>query len=691
MLLPTIFMGATFGITAVLVTKLYRGVGDAVGVSYFCNTLGCIVGSFMTGFVLIPFFGIQKTIIIAVFINLSVALLVLISLYRPLFNRMTRPSIVSLVLTLFLFPTVRPWSKSLLTSDISIHPHRYLSNSIYEIKTGLAEREVLFYQEGLQAIVSVMKSRGDNLYLLINGKTDAATGDMYTQLLLGHLPMLLQAQAKTVLVIGMGSGCTLGAVASYPSCRQIDCVELEEAVVKGAAFFASENRNVLRDHRLRVFTNDARNHLLVSPDTYDVVISEPSNPWIAGEASLFTVDQFRLMSSRLNPGGIACQWLHVYSMSPRDVRMIMRSFSSVFKHVSLWYSTPIDLMLIGSDAEIPFDYDRIENSFAENALVREDFRRFDIEGAAGLLSCFMLSENEVKEFCRFAELNTDVFPRLEFSAPLSLYKETAADNLSLLLTYRKERYPRIINKRVSLIDDEMMHNELARAYLFKDFFSEAIKELEWIRRINREMSPDTLFTLGLLYLKGGKYEDASIAFQRYIVANPMEKRGYFYLGSAYEKKGLLKEACLAYQKAVMLAPENSEYRLALGRCSLSSGDYLGAQKQLEIVVRLEGLHTPVGILLARAYFLTGEGQKGTAILKNLIHAYPSMYSLYEVLATYYLGEDLNEEALGWCKQAARLFPYHARNYQLMSTIYEKLGKKDSAMWALRLAQRYGRK
>src|SRR5262249_6003186 len=159
--------------------------------------------------------------------------------------------------------------------------------------------------------------------------------DMPTQLLSGHLPMLIHPDPRTVLVIGLGSGVTAGAVARYPV-ASLDIVEIEPAVVEANRFFANVNSEVLRDGRVRTMLADGRNFLLTTSNHYDAIISEPSNPWIGGVASLFTVEFFSLARQHLRPGGIMVQWIQAYNLLPEDLQMVVRTFRTVFPATSIW-------------------------------------------------------------------------------------------------------------------------------------------------------------------------------------------------------------------------------------------------------------------------------------------------------------------------------------------------------------------
>src|SRR5205823_12818444 len=188
--------------------------------------------------------------------------------------------------------------------------------------------------EGVNDSVAVVRS-DNSVALRVNGKADASTGDARTQLLLGHLGAAFHPAPRRVLIIGFGGGMTASAVARYPDVEQIDCVEIEPAVVRAAPYLKTLNRGVLNDSRLHIIFDDARNFLLTSRQQHDLIISEPSNPWIAGIATLFTKEYYAAVRQRLAPGGMFVQWVQSYSLAPADLRMIIGSLAPHFPEVTL--------------------------------------------------------------------------------------------------------------------------------------------------------------------------------------------------------------------------------------------------------------------------------------------------------------------------------------------------------------------
>jgi len=182
--------------------------------------------------------------------------------------------------------------------------------------------DIVYFAEGHNATISVR--RGENYTgLRINGKVDASTGnDMRAQLLMAYLPGFHHRSAESALVIGYGAGVSAGTIAALPEVQRVDCVEIEPAVINAAPWFAEVNRKSYENPKIRIIYDDARNYLNTTRHRYDVIISAPSNPWIAGIGNLFTAEFYQRASEVLNPEGIFAQWVHVYSMDPEDLRMI---------------------------------------------------------------------------------------------------------------------------------------------------------------------------------------------------------------------------------------------------------------------------------------------------------------------------------------------------------------------------------
>jgi spermidine synthase len=201
--------------------------------------------------------------------------------------------------------------------------------------------------------------------------------------------------------------------------------------VEASRHFSHVNHQVLKDPRLRVMTYDARNYLLVAPEKFDVIISEPSNPWMAGVSNLFTREFFIMGSQRLKPAGVFCQWLQLYKISPGNLRSILQTFHEIFPHLLVFQSSEYDLLILGSFEPLRIDLGKIQARLSQPR-VKEDLGRIQVKSVQDILAHFVFGTQEVPAFVKNAPINTDDNALLEFSAPRTLYIDTSEANFLAL-------------------------------------------------------------------------------------------------------------------------------------------------------------------------------------------------------------------------------------------------------------------
>src|SRR4030043_930583 len=191
-------------------------------------------------------------------------------------------------------------------------------------REAIENTDVLYYGEGIESIVSSIKIKGGEQSFITNGRIEASSHlqALQCQFTLGHLPMLLNKSPKRVLVVGLGSGMTLGATSVHPSVEELTLVELEPKVIGVAKTFEKYNHSVLNNPKLKVVFNDGRNYLTTTKNKFDVITADPIHPWFRGAGYLYTKEYFKLVSEHLNPDGIICQWLPIYELSQEDLRSI---------------------------------------------------------------------------------------------------------------------------------------------------------------------------------------------------------------------------------------------------------------------------------------------------------------------------------------------------------------------------------
>src|SRR5205823_3190955 len=320
-------------------------LGRSIGNIYSVNTIGAIIGSLIAGFILMPIIGTERTILVGLFFNSAMALLLLTEAKTA---RVAQAIAVGLLLVATI--SMRGgifWRADAMDRGVLVYSKAFESRPELTIDEHYEDTDVVYFKEGNNATISVRK--GENyLALRTNGKVDASNrDDMITQLTVGWLPAFYHPNPKNALVIGYGSGVTVGAVASVKEIQDIDCIEIEPAVYGAAPWFSDINRKSYENPKVHLTFNDARNYMNTSRKKYDIIVSEPSNPWIAGVASLFTAEFYDRAAEVLKPDGVFAQWIQLYELDPEDLRMILYEVQRKFPEVSIWV-TDSDLIVIAT-------------------------------------------------------------------------------------------------------------------------------------------------------------------------------------------------------------------------------------------------------------------------------------------------------------------------------------------------------
>lgn len=432
MVLPTACLGALFPAMSVIRVRRMEILGRGIGSLYAANTIGCILGAALSGILLVPRLGVHGTIFLAAGLHVLAGIAVARVGLLPRSGVAALLAVAGYAVTALFVPE---WDRQVMTSGVYLQDTTASGRSPYDVLADrIKNRRMLFYREGREGVVSVVES-GDQRLLMINGKVDASSGrDLPTQMMLGHLPMLVHPDPKNVLVIGFGSGATAASVALHPGVEQIDILEISREVIEAAPWFHDVNRHVLEDDRVRLILADARNYLLGRKEKYDVIISEPSNPWITGISSLFTREFFRILNQRLAPGGIVCQWFHIYNMSDEDTRSVFHSYRDGFSHVSIWQSMGTDLFMLGSEDPHALDAQRLASTWKNRPLLA-DLEKAENNSLDRIAGMFLIGGESLDGYAGTAPYNTDNNPRIEFNAPQNLYRAYAGEVLEKLVSH----------------------------------------------------------------------------------------------------------------------------------------------------------------------------------------------------------------------------------------------------------------
>ena len=351
MLPATFFAGMTLPLfTHVL---LRGGHGErAIGQIYAANTLGAIAGVLLAVHVLVPETGVKLTIVAGAAADILLGGWLL----RHSQAAFRRAHAFAAVIIGMLAATA--------TARAGVLEPLRLSSGVYRHGSVIPEgKQIIFYRDGKTASVAVTGGYRSVVSIVSNGKPDASinldpagppTLDESTMALLGALPLLLKPDAKTFANIGFGSGLTAEVLLSHSGPRNLDTIEIEPAMVAGARSFFPRVSLPYRDPRSRVFFEDAKNFFARHGKRYDVIISEPSNPWVNGVASLFTTEFYRDTKRYLAPGGLFVQWLQLYEFNDRLLGSVLAALGENFSDYEVYEANTGDIVVIAvAEGRVP--------------------------------------------------------------------------------------------------------------------------------------------------------------------------------------------------------------------------------------------------------------------------------------------------------------------------------------------------
>ncbi len=768
MFVPTILLGMTFPLVARLFTQSLYRVGSGVGSSYAANTLGAVLGAFAGGFILIPILGVQNTIIFAVVMNLVIGAWLVIS--DPRLSLVPRYSLglAVLVLAVIVPFKVRRWDPNILTSGVTIYADRYESLPTDSLRLEEMKRDdVLYYREGLTTTVSVHSIPGnDYVYFKSNGKIDGSYGDALSQLMTSYVAMLLHPTAQRALVIGLGSGMSAKALATFPSLKRIEIIEIEPAMIPASKFFDrawvtldklppgvsfpsnppehhgyvydapddkpdsriwyndrekrlyykgvmtraqraelikrsddldyrgaidrlsqnarnSRHSGVLEDPRVHVIPTDGRNYILATPEQYDVITAEPSNPWIAGVANLYTREFYQVVRSKIKDDGIFAQWFHNYSMSPDDFRMVFHTFAEVFPYVSLWGMKESDFLLVGSKKEQTFDYPAVKQIYDKNKMLQSDLEYLGLSDVYAVQGFYRMNRDGFLAFSKGASTNTDDGAQLEFSAPKNLRRATTELNREIMTPFLTDTPPWLKSKPYA-VPEAMHHYFMAQSYLASTARTRAANEIDEAIRLDPKNPKFHLLKMRI-FLE----QDKSVEGAKEALAALESGAEYIPDVLAMSEEFYLPEAQMIYRKVIEMGSKDVLPYLGLGNIALHSGDLPTAEKWFVQARDLEPDHPAVLLAWGRLTAAKtqqlkdqGEAKKQLEEARSLLEKAKSKgedsATLHAELASVYYRLSIWEKAAKEYEQALRMRRRQNNLRLSLGQAYAQLGRIGNA-------------
>lgn len=404
--------------------------GRIVGEIYGANTIGAIIGAVFFSLAFIPTLNLHH----------SQQLLMLIALAG------------AFVLTGFSFKTIRP--QLLLAFGLVLLFAFALPATPWKL-IGFGRRlpttegnwNLLYTADGMNSSIAYSQWEHDTTYFHVSGKVEASTEpqDMSLQRMLGHLPAILHANPKSVLIVGCGAGVTAGSFVVHPSVEHITICEIEPNIPPATSkYFGEVNHHVITDPRTKVVYDDARHYVLTTDQKFDIITSDPIHPWVKGMASLYTTEYFELCKRHLNPGGIVTQWVPLYESSFETVQSELATFFEAFPHGTIWGNlntdgSGYDVVLMGQLEPLPINVDAIQARLADAkyAAVRKSLSDVGFPSVLNLLSTYAANSLDLREWMRTAQINHDRNLRLQYLAGLGLNQNLGPEIFNQIITGRK--------------------------------------------------------------------------------------------------------------------------------------------------------------------------------------------------------------------------------------------------------------
>ena len=440
-----IMLPATFcaGTTLPLITfhLLRRGGGESsIGAVYAANTVGAIAGVFFAVHIGLPLLGLKPLLAFGAAIDIALGIALLWTAAAGLARKR-----LSLAWTAAGVATV-----TLAMLFVKLDPYR-MASGVYRSGNLLeaGRDDILFHRDGKTATVDVVRHRETNLVeILTNGKSDAAIAvkprldpstDEPTMILMGALAMALHPQGRTIACIGFGSGLTTHTLLANPALARVDTVEIEREMVRGAQSFRPLNERAFSDPRSQVVIDDAKTYFSTRQEKYDVIVSEPSNPWVSGVAGLFSDEFYRIMRRHLADRGVFAQWLQLYEIDVPLVVSVLKALEANFSDYVVYASTGYDVLIFAANGgAMP----SLDPRVLMNPQLAEPLARIGVRGIQDLEARLVGTRKSWEGLTRTIEvpMNSDYAPFLDQNAARALFLRTRAGILTL---FQKTPFPAV--------------------------------------------------------------------------------------------------------------------------------------------------------------------------------------------------------------------------------------------------------
>ncbi|HKA15055.1 MAG TPA: fused MFS/spermidine synthase [Myxococcota bacterium] len=424
--LPILCSGATLPLLFHHLREQGGDLGALAGRIYSWNTMGSLSGALLGGYALLFWLDLHHVYRFALAALGAAA--ILISVLAGALGA-ARAGALALIAAIGLY-ALPPWSARLLSSGLfrvrKADEHTYDGPRAIEA-AGFQGRggDLIFYDDDPAITAAVIDSSGAERVrsIINNGKNDGSTlVDYPTMALAAIVPALLSERPQRAFVIGFGTGVTVGELTQMSTIESVKVVEISQGVIRAAPLFDFANFDVTRNPKVTVERSDAYRALLRSRERYDVIVSEPSNPWGTGVEMLFSAEFLAAARSRLTPTGIYVQWMHTYEVDAETIALVLRTYAAVFDRIAVWFGNGNDLLLLGFGPEHPgYDLASVQRRASEPGF-RAALARSGVDSFEKLLVHELIPLGVVNELGLTGPLQTLHHPRLSHQAGRAFFR-----------------------------------------------------------------------------------------------------------------------------------------------------------------------------------------------------------------------------------------------------------------------------
>ena len=434
-MLPATFLaGMTLPLFTLILLKNNYGE-QSVSHIYVSNMLGAISGILFVIFIGMPVLGLKGSMLTGNGIDILLGFVLLLSAGAS----QRRYAVIALSSCVFL----------LISFFSALDPKRMSSSVFRHGRTIQPEDvEVVFHKDGKTSTVTILKYQNGVKTMLTNGKPDASIdmdesrqgesdGDEITQVLLAAIPLAIHPDARKVANIGMGSGMTSHTVLLWPEVQQLDTIEIESEMIAGAQHFRPKVELAFTDPRSTIHIEDAKTFFSLSRDKYDLIISEPSNPWVSGVSSLYTREFYERIRNSLNHDGYLVQWLHLYEMNSLLVFSVLKSLSEHFGDFHIYATNNFDVVIV---ARAQGQVGPIQNVIFELDSMQEELSRLGINSQQDFNARYLANRWLLEPLfaSQGIQPNSDYFPILDLYAPKARFMR---ESVTLLTDLKRSPVP----------------------------------------------------------------------------------------------------------------------------------------------------------------------------------------------------------------------------------------------------------